>query len=88
MLNDFGEKKKPFFGYKKHNFQSLKNRIFPKEVTHGFGRKMPIFFSFFRLIKIRLEIILSEFVKKKETFLTLKNIIFQSPKNHIFFQRG
>ena len=50
--------------------------------------KCQFFFSFFRLIKIRLEIILSEFAKKKETFLTLKNIIFQSPKNHIFFQRG
>ena len=88
MLNDFGEKKNLFLAIKNIIFQSLKNRIFPKEVTHGFGRKMPIFFSFFRLIKIRLEIILSEFAKKKETFLTLKNIIFQSPKNHIFFQRG
>lgn len=30
MVNDFAEKKKPFFGYK--------NRTFPKGLTHGFGQ--------------------------------------------------
>ena len=42
MLNDFAEKKETFFGYKNRIFQSLQNRTFPKGLTHGFGRKMPI----------------------------------------------
>ena len=41
LLSDFAEKKETFFGYKNRIFQSLKNRTFPKELTHGFGRKMP-----------------------------------------------
>ena len=45
------------------------------------------FFLSLDLIKIRLEITLSEFAMKKETFLTLKNRIFQSAKNHIFFSK-
>ena len=72
------------FGQKK---TSLKNRIFPKGLTHGFGQNSQFFFSL-DLIKIRLEITLSEFAMKKETFLTLKNRIFQSAKNHIFFFKG
>ena len=87
MLNDFAEKKETFLAIKNIIFQSLKNRIFPKGLTHGFGQKKPIFFSL-DLIKIRLEITLSEFAMKKETFLTLKNRIFQSAKNHIFFSKG
>ena len=46
------------------------------------------FFLSLDLIKIRLEITLPEFAMKKETFLTLKNRIFQSAKNHIFFFKG
>ena len=42
------------------------------------------FFLDFDLIKIRLEIMLSDFKEKKETFLALKNGIFESPKNRIF----
>ena len=38
MVNDFAEKEKPFFGYKNRIFQSLKNRTFPKGLTHGFGQ--------------------------------------------------
>ena len=39
------------------------------------------------LMKIRLEIMLSDFAEKKETCFDYKNIIFQSPKNPLF-QRG
>ena len=46
------------------------------------------FFLSLDLIKIRLEITLPEFAMKKETFLTLKNRIFQSAKNPIFFSKG
>ena len=42
LLSDFVEKKKPFLAIKNRIFQSLKNRTFPKGLTHGFGRKMPI----------------------------------------------
>ena len=44
MLNDFAEKKETFLPIKNIIFQSLKNRIFPKGLTHDFGQKMPIFF--------------------------------------------
>ena len=45
MLNDFAEKKETFFGYKKQNFRSLRNRTFPKGLTLAFGQKMPNFFG-------------------------------------------
>ena len=64
-------KKKPFLAIKNIIFQSLKNRIFPKGLTHGFGKTCQFFLSL-DLIKIRLEIILSEFPMKKETFFDLE----------------
>ena len=42
------------------------------------------FFVYVDLVKIGLEIMLSDFAQEKGTFLTLKNRIFQSPKNRIF----
>ena len=44
MLSDFQEKK-TFFGLKKtvRIFESPKNRIFSKGLTHALGQKMPIF---------------------------------------------
>ena len=80
-------KKKPFLAIKNRIFQSLKNRTFPKGLTHVFGKKMPIFFVYVDFVKIRLEIMLSDFAQEKETFFTIKNRIFQSPKNRIFFRR-
>ena len=62
-------------------FQTPKNRTFSK--GHTFGQHMPFFLDF-DLIKIRLEIMLSDFKEKKETFLALKSGIFESPKNRIF----
>ena len=38
MVNDFAEKKNPFLAIKNRIFQSLKNRTFPKGLTHGFGQ--------------------------------------------------
>ena len=40
------------------------------------------------LAKLRLAVMLSDFAEKKETFLTINNIIFQSPKNSILFSKG
>ena len=44
------------------------------------------FFVYVDLVKIGLEIMRSDFAQEKGTFLTLKNRIFQSPKNRIFPQ--
>ena len=45
MLSDFQEKKKPFLALKKpvRIFESPKNRMFSKGLTHALGQKMPIF---------------------------------------------
>ena len=45
------------------------------------------FFVYLGLVKIRQEIMLNDFAEKRETFLTLKDRIFKSPKNALF-QRG
>ena len=46
-------------------------------------------FLYLDLVKITLQIMLNYFEEKKKPFLTIKNRIFQSPKNRIFFfQRG
>ena len=45
-FNNVLDRKETFFDYKK-KFQSLKNCIFPKGLTHAFGQKIPNF-SLFR----------------------------------------
>ena len=42
------------------------------------------FFVYLYLVKIRLEIMLNDFGEKKETFLAIKNRIFQSLNNCTF----
>ena len=42
------------------------------------------FFLYLNLIKLSLEIILSDFAEKEKPCLALKNRIFQSPKNPLF----
>ena len=44
--NDVLDKKQTFFDYKENIFQSPKNRIFPKGLTHAFAQKLQ-FFSLF-----------------------------------------
>ena len=53
-------KKKPFFGYKKHNFSKSKKSHFSEGVNSWFWTKNANFFLSLELTKIRLEIILSE----------------------------
>ena len=43
------------------------------------------FFCLCRFIEIRLEIMFSGFAQEKETFVTIKNRNFQSPKKSHFF---
>ena len=45
-FNNVLDRKETFFEYKNKIFQSPKNRIFPKGLTHAFGQKMPIFSLF------------------------------------------
>ena len=45
-LNNVLDRKETFFEYKNKIFQSPKNGIFPKGLTHAFNQKMPIFSLF------------------------------------------
>ena len=73
MLNYFEERKETFFDYKKENFSKSKKShfFFSKGLTHAFGQKI-LCVLYFDLIKIRLEIMLSDFQEKKKPFLALK----------------
>ena len=87
ILSDFAEKKENFFGLKKQNFWKSKKSHFFKGLTHAFNQKMPIFFLYLQLIKIRLEIMLSDFTEKKKAFFTLKTEFFSKSKNS-YFSKG
>ena len=68
MLSNFAEKKETFFDLTKMNFlNSSKPHFWPKNA---------IFFLYIDLIKIRLEIILSDFAGKKENFFGPKKTEF------------
>ena len=73
-------KKKPFFDYKKQNF--LKS-----EKSHGFGKKMP-FFVYVDLVKIRLEIMLTDFPHEKRNLFDYKKQNFSKSKKSHFFPNG
>ena len=79
----FKTQKKPLFGPKNLIFQSPKNRMFPKGLTHAFSQKNSFFLYLFS-VKIRLEIMFNNVIDGKETFFAIKNSIFQSPQNRIF----
>ena len=84
MLNYFEEKKETFFDYKKENFsKSKKSHFFSKWLTHAFGQKMP-FFLYLDLVKMRLEIMLSDFAEKKETCFDYKKQNFSKSKKSTF----
>ena len=68
MLSDFAGKNPE----KNRILQTPKYRTFSKGLIHTFGQKMPFFFLYLDLIKIRLEIMLSDFEEKKETFSGFK----------------
>ena len=84
MLSDFAEKKETFFDLEKQHFSMSKKSLFFKGVNPYFCQKNANFIFNLNLIKISLEIMLSHFAEKKETFLTLKNRIFQSSKKRTF----
>ena len=83
MLNYFEEKKETFFDLKNMNFSNSSKSHFFKGINPHFQPKNAIFFLYLDLIKIRLEIILSDFAQKKETFFGLKKQNFwKSKKSH------
>ena len=63
MLNYFEEKKETFFDYKKQNFSKFKKSHFSMLLA-----KKCHFLYYLNLIKISLEIMLSDFGEKKEIF--------------------
>ena len=83
----FEIKKKPLFGPKNLIFQSYKNRIFPKGLTHAFSEKIYFFPELFS-VKIRLEIMFNNVIDGKETFFGHKKIQFFKVPKIAFFQRG
>ena len=80
----FQNEKKPFLVLKNLIFQSPKNRIFPKGLTHAFGRKMYFFLELFS-VKIRLEIVFNYVIDGKKPFFGHKKCnLSKSQKNRIF----
>ena len=77
------QRKKNFFGPKKQNFSKPKKSACPKGLAYAFRQKMP-FFIYLDLVNIRPEIMVNYFEETKETFLTIKNRIFQSSKKRTF----
>ena len=86
ILNAFAEKKETFFDYNNKKFFEVPKIAFSKGLTHALVKKCH-FFVYVDLEKFGLEIMLNDFAQEKETFLTLKNRIFQSPKNCIYPKR-
>ena len=78
----FEIEKKPLFGPKNLIFQSSKNRIFPKGLTHAFSQKIYFFLELFS-VKTRLEIMLNNVLDTNETFLGHKKFnLLKSQKSH------
>ena len=73
MLSEFAEKKETFLTMNNRIFQSKKKSHFFSKRLNAFGEKCQILL-FLHLVKIRLEMMLSNFVEKEES---LKNRLFQ-----------
>ena len=79
-------KKKPFFTMRTKILDGPQNCIFPKGLTHAFGKKMPFFHYLFSL-KRGLEPRFNNVLDRKETFFGYIKKIFKDSKN-AFFQGG
>ena len=65
MLSDFAEKKETCLDYKKQNSSKSKKSAFPKGVNPCFWSNTANFFVYVDLVKMRLEIMLSDFPQEK-----------------------
>ena len=61
--------------------------IFSKGLTHGFGQKMAIFFTFF-LANIGQENVFYDILELKKRLFRLEKQQVQTVEKLIFFQRG
>ena len=88
MLNYFEEKKETFFDYKKEIFSKSKKShfFFFKGVNPCFWSKNVIFL-YLQLVKIRLDIMLSDFAEKEETCFDYKKTEFFKVQKNPLFQR-
>ena len=78
------QKKRHFFDLKKQNFSKSTKSHFFKGDNPCFPSKNANYLVCLDLVKIRVEITLSDLTEKKKPFFTINNRIFQSPNNHIF----
>ena len=86
LLGDFAEKKETYVYYKKQNFsKSKKSHFFPNGLIQALDKKMPnsSLFTFGHNI-IRLDIMLSDFAERKETFFDYKKKNFFKSKRSPF----
>ena len=82
-FNDALDEKETFFVHKNKVFQRLKNRIFPKGLTHALVKKCNVLNLF--SVKKGLEIRFNDVLDIKETFFYYKNKNFStSQKSHFF----
>ena len=86
-LNDAVDRKETSFFTIRKIFEGLKNGIFPKGLTHAFGKKKCNFFNFFFLTKIRLEIRFNNVLDRKKNSLWLWNQNF-SESQKSYFSKG
>ena len=80
-------KKKPVLTIKNGIFQSPKHPL-SKGVNPCFWSKNANYSVHLDLVKIRLEIMLSDFAEKKETFWTIEKTEFFKVEKIAFFSKG
>ena len=86
MFNNVLDRKETFFARKKFNISKSQKYRISKRVNQFFWSEMYNIFPYLFSFKIRLEIMFNKVPNKKETFLAIQNLIFQSPKNCIFLK--
>ena len=84
----FQNEKTPFQAIKTRSSKSRKIEIFPKNLVHGFGRKLEIFFIFLISAKQLSKMCLKVFQKEKKLFQTIKRTSQKKSKIWNFFFIG
>ena len=77
----FENEKTSFFAIKTTSSKSRKVYIFPKGLTHGFGRKIAIFPTLFFLGNIGQENVFYDILEQKNAVLVYKKKKFNKSKN-------
>ena len=85
VFYDILERKNAFLGYKNKKFKKSKIDIFLKRLTHGFGRKMAIFPTFFFFLQ-PMKMSFMIFYNEKTFFQAIKTRSLKSRKTDISLQ--